>query len=167
LLRATSCLFDRHQITPFTNRKALTNEQLQIKVGRFTITQSSWTTPEQRCSRKWMSRDGSSDRRTIQLPAELERLILEDLQRGPYRTVDEFLEQAVPLLHDQEDWLAKNPTTIAKVGEAGWEFAAGGELRQEIEVRAAMEERKRAWIAQEPPEWEHMFSRLKPKKNPF
>ena len=26
-----------------------------FKVGRFTITQSSWTTPEQRCSRKWMS----------------------------------------------------------------------------------------------------------------
>jgi hypothetical protein len=26
-----------------------------FKVGRFTITQSSWTAPEQRCSRKWMS----------------------------------------------------------------------------------------------------------------
>jgi hypothetical protein len=26
-----------------------------FKVGRFTITQSSWTTPQQRCSRKWMS----------------------------------------------------------------------------------------------------------------
>jgi hypothetical protein len=26
-----------------------------FEVGRFTITQSSWTTPEQRCSRKWMS----------------------------------------------------------------------------------------------------------------
>jgi hypothetical protein len=26
-----------------------------FKVGRFTITQSSWTAPNQRCSRKWMS----------------------------------------------------------------------------------------------------------------
>src|ERR1039458_9432945 len=26
-----------------------------FKVGRFTITQSSWTAPSQRCSRKWMS----------------------------------------------------------------------------------------------------------------
>ena len=26
-----------------------------FKVGRFTITQSSWTAPRQRCSRKWMS----------------------------------------------------------------------------------------------------------------
>ena len=26
-----------------------------FKVGRFTLTQSSWTTPDQRCSRKWMS----------------------------------------------------------------------------------------------------------------
>ena len=26
-----------------------------FKVGRFTLTQSSWTAPNQRCSRKWMS----------------------------------------------------------------------------------------------------------------
>jgi hypothetical protein len=30
----------------------------------------------------------------IHLPAELERLILDDAKRGPYRTVDEFLFSA-------------------------------------------------------------------------
>jgi putative addiction module CopG family antidote len=89
---------------------------------------------------------------TIHLPAELERLILEDVQRGPYRTVDEFLEQAVRLLHEHEDWLASQRATIAVLVEAGWESAARGELRDETEVRAGMEERKRAWIAQKPKE---------------
>jgi putative addiction module CopG family antidote len=89
---------------------------------------------------------------TIHLPAELERLILEDVQRGPYRTVDEFLEQAVRLLHEQEDWLATHRAAIAKLVEAGWESAARGELRDGVEVRAAMEERKRTWIAQQPQE---------------
>lgn len=60
----------------------------------------------------------------IQLPAELERIILEDVQRGPYRTADEFLEQAVRLLHEHEDWLASQRTTIAMSVEAGWDSAA-------------------------------------------
>jgi putative addiction module CopG family antidote len=88
----------------------------------------------------------------IHLSAELERLILEDVQRGPYRTVDEFLEQAVRLLHEQEDWLATHRAVIEKLVEAGWASAARGELRDGMEVRAAMQERKRAWIAQQPPE---------------
>ena len=57
---------------------------------------------------------------TIHLLAELERLILDDVKRGPYRTVDEFLEQAVRLLHEQEDWLATHRAAIAGLVEAGW-----------------------------------------------
>lgn len=89
---------------------------------------------------------------TIHLPAELERIILEDVQRGSYRSVDDFLEHAVRLLHEQEDWLATNRTTVAKLVEAGWESAARGELRGETEVRAGMEEKKRTWRAKKPQE---------------
>jgi putative addiction module CopG family antidote len=71
---------------------------------------------------------------TIHLPAELERLIRQDVERGPYRTVDEFLEQAVRLLHEQEDWLASHRATIAKLVEAGWEAAGRGELHEATEV---------------------------------
>jgi putative addiction module CopG family antidote len=81
---------------------------------------------------------------TIHLPAELERLIRQDVERGPYRTVDEFLEQAVRLLHDQEDWLAFHRATIATSVQAGREAAARGELHEATEVQAAMEERKHA-----------------------
>lgn len=61
--------------------------------------------------------------------------------------MNEFLEQAVRLLHEQEDWLSMNRTTIAKLVEAGWESADRGELRGEAEVKADMGEKKRAWIA--------------------
>jgi Arc/MetJ-type ribon-helix-helix transcriptional regulator len=66
---------------------------------------------------------------TIHLPTELDRPILEYVERGPYRTVDEFLEQAVRLLHEQEDWLAAHRAAIAKLVEAGWASAARGEPR--------------------------------------
>jgi Arc/MetJ-type ribon-helix-helix transcriptional regulator len=36
---------------------------------------------------------------TIHLRAELEELIQQDIQRGPYQTVEEFIERAVRLLH--------------------------------------------------------------------
>jgi Arc/MetJ-type ribon-helix-helix transcriptional regulator len=34
--------------------------------------------------------------------SELEELIKQDVQRGPYETVDEFVEQAVSMIHEQE-----------------------------------------------------------------
>jgi hypothetical protein len=58
----------------------------------------------------------------------------------------------VRLLHEHEDWLASQRTTIATLVEAGWDSAAHGELRDETEVQERMEERKRAWIAQKPKE---------------
>jgi putative addiction module CopG family antidote len=43
----------------------------------------------------------------IRLPPELENLIKQDVQRGSYETVDEFVECAVSMLHEQEAWLAQ------------------------------------------------------------
>ena len=44
----------------------------------------------------------------IHLRPELEKLVEQDVQRGPYQTADEFVERAVVLLHEQESWLAEN-----------------------------------------------------------
>ncbi|MGC2183639.1 MAG: hypothetical protein WA637_10190 [Terriglobales bacterium] len=41
----------------------------------------------------------------IRLKPELEKLIKQDVQRGSYQTVDEFVEAAVSMLHEQEAWL--------------------------------------------------------------
>ena len=75
-------------------------------------------------------------------------MIRQDIQRGAYRSVDEFLEQAVRLLHEQEDWLAANRQKFSKMIEEGWQAASRGELADEMTIRSRMEERKRAWLEQ-------------------
>jgi Arc/MetJ-type ribon-helix-helix transcriptional regulator len=41
----------------------------------------------------------------IKLRPDLEEIVLEDVQRGPYKSVDDYLERAVTMLHAQEKWL--------------------------------------------------------------
>jgi Arc/MetJ-type ribon-helix-helix transcriptional regulator len=84
----------------------------------------------------------------IHLRAELEELIRQDLQRGPYQTVEEFIEHAVKLLHEQEAWFASRCGEIAEKVEEGWNAAARGELVVDAQVQSNMRERKRAWIEQ-------------------
>ena len=47
--------------------------------------------------------------------------------RGPYQSVDEFVERAVSLLHEQGVWLAEHRTEIgAKTeGQVGRRFCTG------------------------------------------
>jgi putative addiction module CopG family antidote len=80
----------------------------------------------------------------IRLRPELEALIREDVQRGPYATVDEFVERAVAMLHEQETWLAENRTTIAAKIAEGYAAAQRGELIDAEQVRSRLDERKRA-----------------------
>ena len=44
----------------------------------------------------------------IKLRPHLEEIVLEDVQRGFYKSVDEYLERAVTMLHAQEKWLWAN-----------------------------------------------------------
>lgn len=64
----------------------------------------------------------------IQLRPELEQLIKQDAQRGPYQTVDEFVEHAVFLLHEQEAWLAEHSSEIRDKIEQGYAAAQRGEV---------------------------------------
>lgn len=85
----------------------------------------------------------------IHLRPELEEQIRRDVKRGPYQTVDEFVERAVSLLHEQEAWFASYRDEIAGRIEEGWNAAERGELAGDKEVQARMQERKRAWIEQQ------------------
>jgi Arc/MetJ-type ribon-helix-helix transcriptional regulator len=60
---------------------------------------------------------------TIRINPELEALIKQDVQRGPYRTVEEFVESAVSILHEQEAWLAQHRAEIAAKIEEGFNAA--------------------------------------------
>ena len=83
----------------------------------------------------------------IHLRPELEEMIKQDVQRGPYQSVDEFVEHAVALLHEQETWLAEHRTEIAARIEQGYAAAQRGELIDSEQVRTALDDRKRAWLA--------------------
>jgi len=53
---------------------------------------------------------------TIHLKPEIEALIQKDLERGPYRSADEFVERAVQMLHEEEALLANDHRTLCWSG---------------------------------------------------
>jgi putative addiction module CopG family antidote len=80
----------------------------------------------------------------IRLRPEVEELIKQDVQRGPYETVDEFVEQAVSMLHEQEEWLAANREEIQTKIAEGYASAQRGELMSPDDARSRLAELKRA-----------------------
>jgi antitoxin ParD1/3/4 len=88
---------------------------------------------------------------TVHLKPELEELIRKDLERGPYRSADEFVERAIRLLHEQEEWLAANREEIRAKIEEGYASAQRDDLMDAESVRAEMQEKKRAWRANRRP----------------
>ncbi len=80
----------------------------------------------------------------IRLRPELEELIKQDVQRGPYETVDEFVEQAVSMLHEQEAWLAANREDIQTKIAEGYASAQRAELMSPDEARSRLAELTRA-----------------------
>lgn len=84
---------------------------------------------------------------TIQLKPELEALIHEDLRRGSYRSVDEYVERAVEMLHQEEALLAGERLLIdEKIDRAIAQFERGEGLSPE-QSRLLLAEQKRAWLA--------------------
>jgi putative addiction module CopG family antidote len=79
----------------------------------------------------------------IRLSPELADLVKQDVQRGPYESVDEFVEQAVSMLHEQEAWLAANRDVIQSKIAEGYSAAQHGELLSADEARAKLAELKR------------------------
>lgn len=84
----------------------------------------------------------------IRLRPELEAVIRQDVQRGPYQTVDEYIEHAVSMLHEQEAWLAAHRTEIESKIDEGYASAQRGELLESEEVHARVGELKRAHFQQ-------------------
>lgn len=85
----------------------------------------------------------------IRLRPELEAVILEDVQSGAYQTVDEYVEQAISMLHEREAWLAAHRTEIESKISEGYTAAQRGELLEPEEVRSRLREVKRAQRAKQ------------------
>ncbi|SRR6266851_7506371 len=82
----------------------------------------------------------------IHLRRELEELVKQDVQRGPYQTGDEFVEHAITLRHEQEAWLTEHGSEMRAKIEQGYAAAQRGELIDSNQVRSRLDERKRAWL---------------------
>jgi len=61
--------------------------------------------------------------------------------------VDESVEHAISLLHEQEAWLAAHGSEIRAKIEQGYAAARRGELLDSGQVRSKLDEKKRAWLA--------------------
>ena len=82
---------------------------------------------------------------TIRLRPELEALIQKDVERAPYQSADEYVEQAIQMLHEQEQSLADNHADIAAKIDEGYASAERGDLLDSEQVRAQVNDRKQAW----------------------
>lgn len=83
----------------------------------------------------------------IQLKPELEALIQEDLRRGSYQSVDEYVERAVEMLHEEEALLAAERLLIdEKIDRAQAQIERGEGLSPE-QSRNLLSEQKRAWLS--------------------
>jgi putative addiction module CopG family antidote len=81
---------------------------------------------------------------TVHLKPELEAIIHAAVDRGPYQSADEFVERAIQMLHEQEDWLARNRAKIADEIEHGFAQAERGELMDGDEVFSLLRGRRSA-----------------------
>ena len=86
---------------------------------------------------------------TIHLKPELEALIQKDVDRGPYRSVEEFVERAVQMLHEEEQLLQESKDAVhEKIGVGLAQLDRGEGISGEAS-RARLEERKAAWLKQQ------------------
>lgn len=81
---------------------------------------------------------------TLELRPELEDLVKQDIRAGICGSVEEYVEKAVMLLHNQESWLAAHREEVAAQIEAGWQAAERGEVIDAEQLRAELQRRKTA-----------------------
>jgi antitoxin ParD1/3/4 len=84
----------------------------------------------------------------VQLSPELESLVMKDVERGPYESVEDYVAQAVTMLHEQEEHLAANHDRIRNAIEVGWAEAERGEFVSADQARCDMDAMKSKWLTE-------------------
>jgi Arc/MetJ-type ribon-helix-helix transcriptional regulator len=73
-------------------------------------------------------------------------LIQKDIERGAYQSVEEFVERAVQMLHDEEDLLWESKGDIHKaIGQGLAELDRGEGIPGDVS-RARLQEKKADWL---------------------
>jgi Arc/MetJ-type ribon-helix-helix transcriptional regulator len=81
---------------------------------------------------------------TVHIKPELEEIITADLKSGGYESIDDYLEDAIELLHEKEEWLARDRAEVAAQIERGLAQAERGEFVSPNEVRVMLREMRNA-----------------------
>jgi putative addiction module CopG family antidote len=83
---------------------------------------------------------------TIHLKPEFEALIQKDVVRGAYRSIEEFVERAVQLLHDEEALLDDSRDAIhEQIGLGLVQLDQGQGMSGEVS-RTRLQGKKAAWL---------------------
>ncbi len=77
---------------------------------------------------------------TVHIKPELEAIVAQDVKTGAYASVDDYVARAIEMMHEQEEWLARDREEIAAQIEHGLEQAERGEFVSPDEVRAMLRE---------------------------
>ena len=86
---------------------------------------------------------------TIHLKPEFEALIQKDVARGAYRSIEEFVERAVQLLHDEEALLHESRDAIhEQIGLSLAQLDQGHGISCEVS-RTRLQNKKAAWLEQQ------------------
>jgi putative addiction module CopG family antidote len=86
---------------------------------------------------------------TIHLKPEFEALIQKDVARGAYRSIEEFVERAVQLLHDEEALLHESREAIhEQIGLSLAQLDQGHGISGEVS-RTRLQNKKAAWLEQQ------------------
>ena len=84
----------------------------------------------------------------IDLKPEDEQLIQKRLQSGAFHTIDEVIHDALTSQDAEEDWLQENREAInAKISRGLAQLNSGQGVAGDL-VRAHLQERKAAWLAE-------------------
>jgi len=86
----------------------------------------------------------------IRLSPELEAVVAKDMASGRYASVEEYVAEAVELLHEREEWLGESLEEERAKLKASFAEGERGEVADEDQVRQEMQAMKAGWTKDHP-----------------
>ena len=81
----------------------------------------------------------------IRLSPEVEAVVERDMASGRYASVDDYIAEAVAMLHERQQWRVETLDELNASLEASIAESERGELLDEDEVRRRMNSMKEDW----------------------
>lgn len=83
---------------------------------------------------------------TIQVKPDIEDLVKRDVQRGSYQSIDDYVQRAIMILHEEEELLTQDKDVIAEQIASGLAQLDRGEGIPGDVARARLQERKAEFL---------------------